>query len=363
MTPLSTLLFALAAAAAAPSEAGTGDAWAGSRTAVVITLEDRELPGIEAMQGWFMAGESPLEVVAVERGPAEVVVVRDPAVQHHLDLLAKGFLDQALGEVLAPVDPAARRVKEWDPQLLADGAGALLMDGQHYFRTAMGRPQPADLEAIRLQLQQACRLGEDVWLRFVSAVAAPVSRTVEPTNLFKLTHRLPTRDRGFLTVVETAPLEFTYRSSDAVALVGRELHAIGRRRAVVVLAESRSPDESLYPAVRVAELLEDLQVPVFAWSFGRGSFAAHWSGERRITDHPGLLDATLDLARFEAACDEVRATLEAQRVVWLEGRHPLPLVRLSEAAEGVRLAGEVPELAEAPPEVQAVLLERRKKDR
>ncbi len=142
-----------------------------------------------------------------------------------------------------------------------------------------------------------------------------------------------------------------------MTLAGQNLHASGRRRAVVVLIEGPSPDESLYATGSVAEVLEELQVPVFVWSFGAGTFAAHWSGERPITAGSEEVDAELDLAYFEAACDELRSTLEAQRVVWLAGRHPPPLIRLT-AAAGIRLAGEVPEQTTVPAVVEQVLLRR-----
>ncbi len=360
-----TLFFALAGLAAAIASAGEADLRTSSRhTAVAVTVESGELPAIETMQSWFAAGDGPVAVVAVERGPAEVIVVRDPKAQLHLDLLAKGFLDRALGETLAPVLVDSKRVKKWDPLLLAGGAGALVEEGKEYFRTAAGLPQESDLKAMRRQLRDTFRLGDGVRLRFVSPLAAPVSRTVEPMNIFNLTPSFPTRDRGFMAFVEAVPaLAFSRRFSDVVALAGRELHASEHRRAVLVLIEGSSPDDSLYSATSVTELLADLQVPVFVWSFGRGTFAAHWSGERLITDQPGLLDATLDLVRFEVACDELRAALETQRIVWLEGRHPPPLIRLTEAAEGIRLAGEVPELTEVPPEVRAVLLQRQRRGR
>ncbi len=354
MIELSTLLLTLTAAVAAPGEAA-GDR-TDPRTAVVLTLERRELPAIEDMQGWFAAGEEPLEVVAVERGPGEVVVVRDPAAQHHLDLLAKAFLDRALSNRLARVDDSSRRVKEWDPRLLAGGGEALLREGRDYFRTEQGRPLPSTLATIRRQLRDAFRLGAGVRLRFVSPLGAPVSRTVEPMNFFNLTPSFPAGDRGFLTFARAVPtLRFYYRFADAVALAGRELHLSGRRRAVVVLIKDSSPDESLHSAATAAQLMGELQVPVFVWSVGRGDFAARWSGERPIREQPGVMDANLALAYFEAACDELRSTLEAQRVVWLEGRHPASLIRLTEAAERVRMAGEVPELTEPPPKVRAVL--------
>ncbi len=355
MIELLTLFLALTGAAPAAEDAGESH----PRTAVAVLLEDGELPEVEAMQSWFAAGEKPLEVLAVERGGAEVVIVRDSAAQLHLDLLAKGFLDQALEKTLAPINPKARRVKDWDPLLLAGGAGALVEQGEDYFRTVDGQPLKEDLEAIRNQLRRAFQLGEGVRLRFVSPRAAPVSRTVEPMNIFNLSTSISAQHRGFLSFVDTAPgLAFAHRFSDVVAIAGRALHAAGRRRGVVVMIEGSSPDESLFSTAAVAELLADLQVPVFVWSFGRGAFAAHWSGERLITGQSGIVDTKLDLVRFEVACDELRATLERQRVVWLEGRHPPALIRLTENATGVRLAGEVPELEEVPAKVQAVLLER-----
>ena len=72
------------------------DTGSDERTAVIVTLERRELPGIEAMQGWFLAGGEPLQVLRVEKGPAEVLVVRDPAAQAYLRQLSGAVLDREI---------------------------------------------------------------------------------------------------------------------------------------------------------------------------------------------------------------------------------------------------------------------------
>ncbi len=141
-----------------------------SKTPVVVTVLHGELPEPEAMQGWFAAGEEPLRVVRVERGPAEVVVVRDPAAQAHLDLLAKGLLDSELER--------------------------------------LAQPRESDLADAQRSLHDAFRLEDGARVRFLSPLAAPVSHTVEPMNVFNLTHSFPAREKGFLSFVEARAPSF-----------------------------------------------------------------------------------------------------------------------------------------------------------
>ncbi|MEO1366706.1 MAG: hypothetical protein AAFX50_05985, partial [Acidobacteriota bacterium] len=59
-------------------------------------------PPAEAMAGWFTADGEPLRVLAIDRGPAELVVVRDPAVQDWLVIVSTIFLQVEAGVRLPP---------------------------------------------------------------------------------------------------------------------------------------------------------------------------------------------------------------------------------------------------------------------
>jgi hypothetical protein len=342
MIELLPLCFSLLGAAPPASAAVPA---AAARTAVVVTLEGRELPAPEAMQGWFIAGGEPRRVLAVEKGPAEVMVVRDPAAQQYLDLLAGGFLDReivnAKGYKPKPLDALAD--KHWDPQILK-------LDEEAFIEVGMTFCSPrlvleSELRVARARLRHACNLGEGARVRFISPMAAPVSRITGQMNIFLQSPTLPAGKRGFLTWVDQVPqLDFNLRVSDAVWLAAHELQATDRRRAVVTWIDGRSKDQSLHPATSLPGVLERLQVPNFVWSFGPGPLFDAWGGNL-VVDHYGDLDVPAALARFETACGELKAALGAQRVVWIDGEHAAWQIRLGPEASGVRLAGSRP----APP--------------
>ncbi len=265
----------------------------GAATAVVLSLAlgARLLPA-EEMRDWFLAGGEPLEVLRVEHGPAEVVIVKDPAVEPYLDRIA-GFL---------------RRCR-----------------------------------------LPAAGFGDDVSVRFISPRAAPVSRVARGTDVFNFTGEIASDDHGLLwhsAVVR--PLEFRARVSDAVAMAGLEAHAGRRRRAVVLMMAREAMGPSRYPPPAARDFLKDLQVPLYVWDFGivdRGSTrgapaAGKWERARDLA-HGRVLDLEETCAwigRVQSALREVREGLRRQRVVWLEGAHLPNRVELSGPAR-IRLAG------------------------
>ena len=75
-------------------------------------------------------------------------------------------------------------------------------------------------------------------------------------------------------------------------------------------------------------------MPLFVWTLerGAGSGPSPW----------GTTEQTASLAGLQAAVKRLRAALDRQIVVWLEGRHLPQSIRLTAAARaaGVRFAGE-----------------------
>ena len=330
---------------------------AGDRTAVAITLERRKLPKIEAMQSWFLAGGEPLRVLAVEKGPAEVVVIRDPAVQPHLELVAKQVMTRervareqrrAAAEGRSAARVAGVDDERWDPVVRLQGEESFIAAGRELFRTRRGPPDDRELAEIFDALRRVCRLGEGTRVQFLSPQAAPVSRTVEEMSVFNLTPPFPAERKGLLTFVEAVPaLRFENRFADAAWLIGQELYVSRRRRAILMLVEAASSDASLLHPVRVRPDLEELQVPAFVWSFGPGVMSGVWEA-RLISETSDSLHGQRDPARFERACAELERELEAQRIVWLSGSHRAAEITLGPAAEGVRLAGVVPPREDEP---------------
>ncbi|MEM7354336.1 MAG: hypothetical protein AAF657_26255, partial [Acidobacteriota bacterium] len=320
------------------------------QTAVAIVLDnDTELPEIAAMQSWFVVDGEPQRVLAAGKGPAEVALVRDPAAQSYLDILAKAFLDREALRLEwrraeeerrqpVPLAPSRRPHQEWQPEVLQQGEAAFLEAGRPLFRAAEP-PGDDQLAAFRQALQGAFALGEGTQLRFIEAQAAPVSRTAQAMSVFNQSPAFPAGTQGFLSFVDRVPtMQFELRFADAVFIAGQDLYAQAVRRAIVLLIEGKSHDQSLYSVASVRDFAAHLQIPLFVWSFGPGAIVADWNG-RWIGQRVGHLDTALALVNFEDAWEDLRQSLETQRIVWLAGRHRPSTIRLGDDARGVRLAG------------------------
>ncbi len=311
-------------------------------TAVVVRLDPGvDLPAPQAMRGWFTAAGEPLDVLRVERGDAEVVIVRDPMVQPHLDRTARFFFLREL-----------QRSQEWDPAVLSDQQAFIA-----YSQTALQKPgdllSPQRAEKVWSWWNAAFSFGDDAGVRFISPRAAPVSRVARAHRIFNVTLERRSIDNGLLWhSAAVRPLYFEPRLADAVAMAGLETHAGRRRRAVVLMLERRSTAASRYPLRAVRDYLEAVQVPLFVWRFSveePGAPAAdaeiesdpEW-GPARDLSHAQKLSPD-DVARWlngiERAVAGVRDELARQRVVWLAGEHAPNRVELSMRATGVRLAG------------------------
>ncbi len=122
------------------------------------------------------------------------------------------------------------------------------------------------------------------------------------------------------------------RIADAVAVAGLQATAENHRRAVVlVLGGDMVRDVSNYDPATVRAYLQSIRVPLFVWSlYGPSSAAAKvWGKSEDISN-------TLKL---EKAVAKLRAELDSQKIVWIEGRHLPQAVTLSPAAKGVELPG------------------------
>jgi hypothetical protein len=81
----------------------------------------------------------------------------------------------------------------------------------------------------------------------------------------------------------------------------------------------------------VRRYLESIRVPLFVWSlYGKDAAAAQaW----------GPVEDVSSLARMGDAMARLRAELDAQRIVWLDGSHLPQAIALGAAAQGVELVG------------------------
>ena len=114
---------------------------------------------------------------------------------------------------------------------------------------------------------------------------------------------------------------------DAVAVAGLQAAAENYRRAVVLVLGREGEDESRYDPAAVRRYLESIHVPLFVWSlYGPESRAAKtWGGAEDVST----------LYKLSKAVSRLRAELDAQRIVWLDGRHLPQAISLGAGADGV----------------------------
>ena len=264
-----------------------GRAPPGGLTPLPIVLADGRRVTTEEVSDWFTADGEALRVRATQAGLAEVIVVQDPATQRDLEEMAR----------LLPA-------RELD-------------DG----------------------------LGDDTAVRFISPLAAPVSRSDRQRSLFMQSAGVS--DVGlFWLAGKLPPMTFAYRYADAVAVAGREAHAAGRRRAVLLLLRDRPRDDSLFSVAAVRDYLRALRVPLFVWTLTDTGELAGW-GEPdwvglRSSGQSGPVRAgaiSKGFLRFREAVAELRREIDRQRIVWLVGERPPHRIELSPEAVGARSAG------------------------
>ena len=244
-------------------------------TAYPVSLAERsDLPPIDAMQTWFHARGERLPVHAVEKGLAEIVVVRDQAAQRILE-----------------------RLMTWRSR----------------------KP--------RLPI-----LAKDHRLRFVGAGPALLRREDSPLVVFPRSPEVRDRSRGLMHTLGSVQLPDStdeQRLADAVAVAGLFAHQSGRRRAVVVITTSDPTDASQFKPEQVRRYLRGLGVPLFVWNPQRGaSEAGGWGAAVNISSD----------GRLSRAYQQLTRVLDRQRIVWLNGLHLPQTIALSPEVEGVEAA-------------------------
>ena len=251
------------------------------------------LPPPAAASGWFRKGNEPLRVVAVEKGSALVLVVRDT---DHSEALAK----------------------------LGSGARTLFIRGEG------GSLPRYDPEATRFEN----RLADADRIRFLWPRANRAAGSEMPTELFDASRDFAGNFAGIhwlLThVSHPIPRGSGERFADAVAIAGLQASAGYTRRAVVLVLGQQTDDASGYPPGLVRSYLAKIRVPLFVWSLEPKTadrVAAAWGEPQDISSYP----------KFKAAFDRLRRELDSQQLVWLEGRHLPQEIALSREARGIEI--------------------------
>jgi hypothetical protein len=266
-------------------------------TAVPVRVrQGASLPPIERLVGWFASAGQPLPVAAVEDGPGKVVFVRLPSGPEILDKLV----------------PGSRRPSVFNSR---SGIQSGSDDRARSFRNEM-------------------RLGKDDKVRFLSLSSNPFRNSRVPAELFDMSREIGYEEGGVFWHLTNGRLFANSavekrRIADAVAVAGLQAAAENYRRAVVLVLGRDGEDVSHYEPDVARKYLESIHVPLFVWSlYGPNTAAAKRWGEAEDVS---------TVYKLSAAVARLRRELEAQRIVWLEGRHLPQAIALSPNAQGVDL--------------------------
>lgn len=244
-------------------------------TPVMATLgETSREPQAAGVSARRVDSGQPVRVVGVERGEAEIVFVRDGDVARVVARL--GPSRPTSGALSGARDAQAARVLHAVP--FADDEWVRILHPPRSMRRA------GAIEAHR--------------------VAVPL--VSDHPGRFGLFWQLKNVDEG---QGETTPVPL----ADAVAVAGDRAASAGRRRAVVLLLTADSRDEgSLLDPERARAYLAELGVPLEVWILGRGGAPpTAWGSAVGVRGLPGL----------EKAMVRLRARLETQRIIWVDGIH------------------------------------------
>ena len=237
-------------------------------TAVPLWFEGRS-PSVGALRGRLAAGGSALEVVGLDEGPGELLLVPDLASRERL---------LALG-------PSGRQsVRAEDRWIGVVGANA---------RFAGAFPR-------------------DLRLRILWPVVELRPRTAGHRSLLRPSPEMSPWDAGLLPHLRSFPppaAGAVQRIADAVAAAGLLAAERGRRRAVVLVLSGEGDDASHLSPARARGFLERLGVPLFVWDVTGELGETGWGPAERVDS----------LRRLERALDRVGEILARQRIAWVAG--------------------------------------------
>ena len=256
-------------------------------TAVPVRLSKGvALPPPEGLSGWFTVAGQPAAVAAVEDGPGKVLIVRVPG--------GSEVLDKLISTKRRPMIP---------------------------------------------RFQKEMRLGDDDGVRFISLASNVFRGSRVPAELFDMSPEVKTLDGGMFWLLTGSrlpePRTRELQVSDAVAVAGLQAAAENHRRAVVLVLGNNVKDSSRYTPEIVRGYFDSVHVPLFVWSlYGEQTPAAKaWGGAEDVST----------VEKLKQAVERLKAEMESQRIVWLEGRHLPQAIGLTPAARGVEVpAARVP---------------------
>jgi hypothetical protein len=258
--------------------------------------------------------------------------------------MARLLLAHQLDRLGIPAKPIRSDSPDWNPELLRTPLEAFRDAAMEWLDLPGSAPESVHIGRLWRAYHEFGGLGPETSVRFISPLAAPVSRSASQRYLFAGSAGVA--DVGLFWLVEKVPpMSFARRVADAVAIAGREAHAGGRRRAVVLLLNDEASDDGLHAAAAARAYLRALRVPLFTWTLSPTATPTAWGSVRFIgLQKPGkgrsrrasTLGEIFD--RFADVTDELRRELDSQRIVLLDGEHLPQRIELA-AAAGARPAG------------------------
>ena len=267
----------------------------GELTALPVVLEPRaRLPKANEMEGWFLEGGRPLDVVALELGGADIMMVLDPS------------------------------------NRLRDRLGGVRQE-MAYLRTRRTPSGTRDAMMVPLGIRPRDRVN------MVIPVGELAAKSTQPVLLFPRTPDLTATPGGISTIVtrpfvrDWLPEAAQIRIADAVAVAGLAAAENQRARVVVLISDPETVDVSRFDELTVRDYLRRINVPLFVWTPSKKGDESPWGDYATISSARRLVDRVEDLSTL----------LERQVVVWIAGRHLPDRVTLSPEAGGtIRFAGE-----------------------
>lgn len=272
-------------------------------TAILVETDRKRLPEPAQLQGWFSKAGEPLRVAAIERGPADVLVVRERS--EVLWSLVEDLLRQQSGAATDTTRRLGRGIRTVNPEL---AQGRVLMPWTF---------TPDDRVRFvfpRTEARQGSRFAVHL---------LPVSK-----NLVRFGGGSLLGILGEVRFDEDLELSPELPLADAVAIAGITAAASNRRRAVVLVRSGATADSGRLDSDQVRAYLRELQVPLMHWTLDRGVEDVQGWGEG---------EPIAKLARFKQVLKAFHQRLERQAVVWLEGSHVPRDIELSPQAVGLRL--------------------------
>jgi hypothetical protein len=251
-------------------------------TAVPIVAERKARPPAPAaMAGWFFKGDQPISAFAVEKTPADVLMV---------------------------VDHAA-----WEVMRRVDGPDALTSRGN----LRAGVPTRLSLAPRKWYpaggLPSGLRKGDR--FRFVTTFPTLLPGGYRQKLIFPISQDVSQEQRreiAWLMLRVTPPEKDRPQAlAYAVAVAGRTAAAGERPRAVILVVTEDPEDVSGFSPENVRGYLDKLRVPLHVWRTSETSSPEAWGPSSAIVTPQELKEALKDL----------RSNLDRQWVVWLEGSH------------------------------------------